>query len=350
MVDAILYCRFAPSDLKFATGGDDSTSRIWDFKTVTEERILRACGSDVRAVDWHPSKGLLVTGRRDSQQPVKHFHGNGMTTVHFNAHVNWLLTGSREHLIKLIDIRPIDKIFTFKGHTKDSTSVPLHPIQEKVFVSGGADWSLICWDTLSGLELTLIEGAHEQAIWVLDWHPLGHILASGSNENNTVVGSSKLEGLHLIGVGSADSCGQMQVVMKDAERPVLLRQINSSKGGHWGAYVRNAFIHYDLENCDVAACREMMSKLEQTVTNASFAGLRIFFTDNSRLIFRLFHINPTEVLSKPLIGIAFALSEIKKFVGRIESTVVNRDGHYDFRLQKSNFVLFFLNIRHRFAH
>ncbi|CDW55556.1 phosphoglucomutase [Trichuris trichiura] len=141
---------------------------------------------------------------------------------------------------------------------------------------------------------------------------------------------------------------------------------------HWGAFGRNVFIRYDFENCDVAACREMMSKLEQTVTNASFAGrsftaesqtftvskadnftyvsptngagLRIFFTDNSRLIFRLFDVSTTEatvciyadyyvndkqrqqlsasVLAKPLIDIAFALSEIKKFVGRVEPTVV----------------------------
>ncbi|KHJ48795.1 WD domain, G-beta repeat protein [Trichuris suis] len=196
--EAVRALSFAPSDLKFATGGDDSTSRIWDFKTLTEERVLRGHGSDVRAVDWHPSKGLLVTGSRDSQQPVKlwdprteacirtlHFHKSGVTTVDFNANGNWLLTGSRDHLIKLIDIRSMDEIFTFKGHMKDVTSVAWHPIQEKVFVSGGADGSLIYWDTLSDHELTLIEGAHEQAIWALDWHPLGHILASGSNDNNT---------------------------------------------------------------------------------------------------------------------------------------------------------------------
>ncbi|CDW54772.1 WD40 domain containing protein [Trichuris trichiura] len=86
--------RFAPCDLKFATGGDDSTSRIWDFKTLSEERVLRGHGSDVRAVDWHLSK-------------------------------------------------------------------------EKVFVSGGSDGSLIYWDMLSDHELTLIEGAHEQATWAL---------------------------------------------------------------------------------------------------------------------------------------------------------------------------------------
>lgn len=29
--------------------------------------------------------------------------------------------------------------------------------------------------------------AHEGMIWTLSWHPLGHILASGSNDHSTFV-------------------------------------------------------------------------------------------------------------------------------------------------------------------
>jgi polyadenylation factor subunit 2 len=56
--------------------------------TGTEERELRGLfisffyyiiyrkkntighGSDVKCVDWHPHKGLLVSGSKDSQQPI----------------------------------------------------------------------------------------------------------------------------------------------------------------------------------------------------------------------------------------------------------------------------------------
>ncbi|KAF1764733.1 hypothetical protein GCK72_004683 [Caenorhabditis remanei] len=34
-------------------------------------------------------------------------------------------------------------------------------------------------------EIGLLEHAHDQAIWSMKWHPLGHILATGSNDNNT---------------------------------------------------------------------------------------------------------------------------------------------------------------------
>lgn len=34
-------------------------------------------------------------------------------------------------------------------------------------------------------ELGSVEEAHEGMIWGLSWHPLGHILVSGSNDRST---------------------------------------------------------------------------------------------------------------------------------------------------------------------
>uniref|UniRef100_A0A5S6QDV1 phosphoglucomutase (alpha-D-glucose-1,6-bisphosphate-dependent) n=1 Tax=Trichuris muris TaxID=70415 RepID=A0A5S6QDV1_TRIMR len=146
---------------------------------------------------------------------------------------------------------------------------------------------------------------------------------------------------------------------------------------HWATYGRNVSTRHDFENCDVASCHEMMRNLEQTITSPDFAGrsftvenrtftvstadnfayvspvsgatvgnqgLRVCFTDGSRLIFRIsdtsssgatfciyvdyyesnsqHHQLPATVLSKPLIDIALKLSGIKKFTGRSEPTVV----------------------------
>lgn len=36
--------------------------------------VLCVCaghGADVKCVDWHPTKGLVVSGSKDSQQPIK---------------------------------------------------------------------------------------------------------------------------------------------------------------------------------------------------------------------------------------------------------------------------------------
>jgi WD40 repeat protein len=59
----------------------------WDFlplsfrmephlQYMTNEVLVLTCfptghGADVKCVDWHPTKGLVVSGSKDSQQPIK---------------------------------------------------------------------------------------------------------------------------------------------------------------------------------------------------------------------------------------------------------------------------------------
>uniref|UniRef100_F1KTF6 WD repeat-containing protein 33 n=1 Tax=Ascaris suum TaxID=6253 RepID=F1KTF6_ASCSU len=189
---------FAPTDIKLVTGSDDGTARVWDFARCAEERVFRGHGSDVRSVDWHPQKGLICTGSRDSQQPVKlwdpksgqslatlHEHKNSVMAVQWNKNGNWLLTGSRDHLIKVYDIRMMREMHTYRGHKKEVTALAWHPVHESLFVSGGGDGSMAYWLVNNEKELSFLEHAHDQAVWTLEWHPLGHILASGSNDNNT---------------------------------------------------------------------------------------------------------------------------------------------------------------------
>ncbi|KAF8362868.1 hypothetical protein PRIPAC_89791 [Pristionchus pacificus] len=189
---------FAPTDIKLVSASDDGTARIWDFARCTEERALKGHGSEVRCVKWHPTKGLVVTGSRDSQQPVKMWdpksgqclatlqdHKSSVLAVEWNKNGHWLLTASRDHLIKLYDIRMMKEMRTFRGHKKEVTAVAWHPIHEGLFVSGGGDGSLAYWLVDNEKEVGLLEHAHDQAVWALEFHPLGHVLASGSNDNNT---------------------------------------------------------------------------------------------------------------------------------------------------------------------
>ena len=46
----------APTDLKFCSGSDDATIKIWDFGTGVAEATFAGHGGNVRAVDWHPFK------------------------------------------------------------------------------------------------------------------------------------------------------------------------------------------------------------------------------------------------------------------------------------------------------
>ncbi|CAK5029023.1 unnamed protein product [Meloidogyne enterolobii] len=105
--------------------------------------------------------------------------------VQWNKNGNWLLTGSRDHVIKLYDVRMMREVQTFRGHKKEVTALAWHPVHEGLFVSGGGDGALGYWLVNNDKELALLEQAHDMAIWTLEWHPMGHILATGSNDNNT---------------------------------------------------------------------------------------------------------------------------------------------------------------------
>ncbi|XP_013777092.1 pre-mRNA 3' end processing protein WDR33-like [Limulus polyphemus] len=190
---------FCPMDTKFATCSDDGTVRIWDFLRCHEEKILRGHGADVKCLDWHPQKALIVSGSKDSQQPIKlwdpkmgqslatlHAHKNTVTEVKWNKNGNWLLTGSRDHLLKLFDIRNMSQeVQTFRGHKKEAISLAWHPVHESLFVSGGSEGSIMFWVVGADKEVGGMEQAHDSCVWSLAWHPLGHILCSGSNDHTS---------------------------------------------------------------------------------------------------------------------------------------------------------------------
>ncbi len=68
---------------------------------------------------------LSFVGQKEIQFSVAHRHAHKHTVmeVKWNANGNWLLTASRDHHVKLFDIRNMkDEMQTFKGHKKEATS------------------------------------------------------------------------------------------------------------------------------------------------------------------------------------------------------------------------------------
>ena len=189
---------FAPTDLKFCSCSDDTTVRVFDFARAAPVHTMSGHGGDVKCVDWHPHKGLLASGGKDSltilwdaREGKKcadiHAHKNQVTCLKWNANGNWLATGCKDQTIKVFDIRTMNEIENFRGHTRDVTSVVWHPQHETLLTSGGYDGSIMYWIVGRGSEdpAAQVKGGHEAAVWSMTWHPAGHILCSGSNDNTT---------------------------------------------------------------------------------------------------------------------------------------------------------------------
>ena len=106
-----------------------------------------------------------------------HAHKSTVMDCSWNKNGNWLLTASRDHLLKLFDIRNLkQELQTFRGHKKEASCVQWHPVHEGMFASGGSDGCVMYWNVGAEKETGVIETAHESIVWCLSWHPSGDFL------------------------------------------------------------------------------------------------------------------------------------------------------------------------------
>ena len=199
---------FCPNDSKFVSCSDDATVKVWDFERGALDKQLvgkdtdgsKSHGWDVKTAQWHPEKSLIASGSKDNviklwdprmgrEICLLHLHKNTVTTLRWHPKGQFFASGSRDQLIKLFDIRAMREAGVFKGHKREVSSLAWHPVHTELFASGAQDGSLYYWSTLKtsapiGQSLGARgAGAHEGAIWTLAWHPLGHMICSGANDN-----------------------------------------------------------------------------------------------------------------------------------------------------------------------
>ncbi|XP_062003704.1 flowering time control protein FY-like [Rosa rugosa] len=192
------FCR---SNLKFCSCSDDTSVKIWDFERCQQEQTLTGHGWNVTSVDWHPTNSLIASGGKDSvvklwdarsRRELCSFydHKNWVHSVKWNPNGNWLLTASKDHVIKLYDLRAMKELKSFRGHQNQVTALAWHPLTQDYFVSGSSDGSIFHWLVGHVTPQVEIPNAHtnsynNNSVWDLQWHPMGHMICSGSNDRTT---------------------------------------------------------------------------------------------------------------------------------------------------------------------
>ncbi|KAF2218731.1 WD40-repeat-containing domain protein [Elsinoe ampelina] len=214
---------FAPTDAKFVTAADDASLKIFDFAAGEEESVLSGHQWDAKCVDWHPTKGLIVSGSKDHQIKLwdprqgrclttLHGHKNTVSKTLFEpTHGVLLASCARDSTARVFDIRMMRDVFLLRGHEKEISTIVWHPFYSSLLTTGGGDGAMHHYlldeqnlpvgqnPTLSPYDApedsdppaqTLypahkVPAAHEYNIWSMDWHPLGHVLVSGSNDRAT---------------------------------------------------------------------------------------------------------------------------------------------------------------------
>ncbi|WVR03911.1 hypothetical protein IAU60_000910 [Kwoniella sp. DSM 27419] len=187
---------WSPNDERFVSCGDDGLVKVWSYREAREEAVLSGHGWDVRCVDWHPTKGLVVSGSKDmlvkfwdprtgKDLSTLHSHKSTINTCSWSPDGHLVATAGGDNVIRLFDIRTFRELEAMKGHTKEINCLEWHPIHHSLFSSGDAAGTINHYSLLSPTPsepLTSLTAAHEDAVFSLSYHPLGHVLCSGSKD------------------------------------------------------------------------------------------------------------------------------------------------------------------------
>jgi polyadenylation factor subunit 2 len=198
---------FSPNDTSFVTASDDGTLKVWRFHDSSVEATLTGHGWDVKCADWHSSLGLIASGSKDNLVKLWDPRSGGkcLTTLHgFKNTVTktmfqktggqmLLASTSRDHSGRVFDLRMMRDLLVLRGHKSDVSSLAWHPIHPSLLTTGTHDGTISHFlldssmpENTTGLSPVLqIPNAHDWPIWSLQYHPLGHILCSGSNDKMT---------------------------------------------------------------------------------------------------------------------------------------------------------------------
>ncbi|WWC97058.1 hypothetical protein V866_003935 [Kwoniella sp. B9012] len=187
---------WSPNDERFVSGGDDGLVKIWSYREAREEKVLSGHGWDVRCVDWHPTKGLIVSGSKDmlvkfwdprtgKDLSTLHSHKSTINTCVWSPEGHLVATAGGDAVIRLFDIRTFRELEAMKGHTKEINCLEWHPIHHSLFTSGDAAGTINHYSLTSPTPsepITSLASAHEDSVFSLSYHPLGHLLCSGSKD------------------------------------------------------------------------------------------------------------------------------------------------------------------------
>jgi WD domain, G-beta repeat len=189
---------FAPSDERFASCGEDGRVRVWDLWTRKAEVDLGAHRMRVTSVDYHPVCALVASGSGDSvylwdprvgaggDALVRRlpFHRQAVNSVRFNRNGYWLLSTAEDQSVVLSDLRRSAEPLAAASVAPDvgpATVAAWHPFHERLFSTGHASGQLAHWIAGEPAPVAAIP-AHDDKILSIDYHPLGHVLSTGSQD------------------------------------------------------------------------------------------------------------------------------------------------------------------------
>jgi WD40 repeat protein len=173
---------------QLATGSSDGAVRIWDIAKGHIADVLTGHTGWVRGVGWHP-EGWLASGSGDGRVIIWDVetsqaiialtgHNNWVQDVAWSSDGDFIVSASKDGDARIWDMEDVPGLEVLLGHIGQARSIAWHP-QGNLLASTGDDGTVHLWESDTG-ELVDILEAHNDTAYSVTWSPDGATLATSS--------------------------------------------------------------------------------------------------------------------------------------------------------------------------
>lgn len=189
----------------FASGGDDGTLKLWDFRSRNPFQEVNPDCFQILAVDFSLDAGRLFAAGINNSIQVWDLHKNKIVDV-YKGHTDTitglslspdgkhLLSNSMDNTVRMWDTRAFvtgtreSKVFQGALHGSDRNLLRCSwSASGEMVTAGSSDRSVHIWDVPSGQELYYLPG-HKATINEVVFHPKEPVIASGGSDKQIYLG------------------------------------------------------------------------------------------------------------------------------------------------------------------
>lgn len=203
---AVYDIAFSPDGTRIASASHDMTVRVWDVRDSAPLHVMTGHEGLVVAVDWSPAGSLIASGAYDgtvrlwnpatgASVRVLSGHTGWVSDVMFSPDGAQIASTSYDGTLRIWDVASGAPLAVLEGHTGAVTALDWH--DEFTLVTTGFDRTVRGWNPASGTPSWIVENAHDDVIYDVDWNPQGFTVATASWDGtvrNWRVRDQQLEG------------------------------------------------------------------------------------------------------------------------------------------------------------
>ncbi len=177
---------FSPDGKTLASGSDDNTVKLWNVKTGKLLHTLPGNGLCVKTVIFSPDGRTLASENESiNLWEVKTgkalFTLNGQNGIAFSPDGCLLASEGKNNTIKLWEVSTGKELSTLKRHSDSIVTIAFSP-NNTILASGSEDETIKLWNVITGKKLYTLTG-HKHAVLSITFSPNGQLLASASGDN-----------------------------------------------------------------------------------------------------------------------------------------------------------------------